>query len=181
MKIEERITGREKSELCLIVFETIKALQVSLEAVVIESSEDSSASKQLKSHMFNQLISDGWRPQFKISKEVSEVYPLANYVLDVMHDFSSEKCSHIHRFFVEFCFDNRQAIGSNILKFEVASRVAIESNYFPVPILVCADGATLKQFGWDGSIAGANEYEYALRVVYRDVMQYPPIILALNN
>ena len=81
MRIEERITGREKDELCLIVVDTIRTLRTSLEAVVIETSLDSSASKQLKNHMFNQLIDDGWRPQFKISKEVSESYPLANYIL----------------------------------------------------------------------------------------------------
>jgi len=181
MRIEERITGGDKEDLCSIVVDTINALQKSLEAVVIESSVDSSASKQLKNYMFNQLITDGWRPQFKISKKVSEVYPLANYIVDVMHDFSSDKCNHTHRFFVEFCFDNRQAIGSNILKFEAASRAAVESNYLPVPVLVCADAEALKFFGWDGSIAGASEYEYALRVVYRDIMHYPPIILALHT
>jgi len=181
MRIEERITGREKEDLCSIVVETIRSLQTSLEEVVIETSIDSSASKQLKNHMFNQLITDGWRPQFKVSKEVSEAYPLANYILDAMHDFTSDKCKHTHRFFVEFCFDNRQAIGSNILKFEVASRAAVEANYSPVPVLVCADAGALKHFGWDGSIAGASEYEYALRAVYRDVMQFPPIILALQN
>jgi hypothetical protein len=181
MRIEERITGREREDFCPIVVDTIKSLQRSLEAVVIETSADSSASKQLKDHMFNQLISDGWRPQFKISKSVSETYPLANYIMDAMHDFSSEKCNHTHRFFVEFCFDNRQAIGSNILKFEVASRAALEADCFPIPVLVCADAGALKFFGWDGSIAGASEYEYALRVIYRDVLSYPPIILALHN
>lgn len=181
MRIEERITGLEKEDFCQIVLDKIKALQTSLEAVVIETSIDSSASKQLKNHMFNQLISDGWRPQFKISKNVSEVYPLANYLLDAMQDFSSAECGHTHRFLVEFCFDNRQAIGSNILKFEVASRVAAASNFSPVPILVCADAGALKLFGWDGSIAGASEYEYALRVVYREIMLFPPIILALHN
>ena len=156
-------------------------LQTRLEEVVIETSVDSSASKQLKNQMFNQLISDGWRPQFKVSKAVSEVYPLANYVLDAMHDFSSVECGHTHRFFVEFCFDNRQAIGSNILKFEVASRAAADAHCVPVPVLVCADAETLKYFGWDGSIASASEYEYALRVVYREIMHFPPIILALHN
>lgn len=180
MRIEERITGRAEQDLCSIVVDTIEKLQTSLEAVVIETSADSSASKQLKNHMFNQLITNGWRPQFKISKEVSESYPLANYILDAMHDFSSDKCNHTHRFFVEFCFDNRQAIGSNILKFEVASRAAVESNYLPVPVLVCADAGALKYFGWDGSIAGASEYEYAVRAVYRGIMLYPPIILALH-
>jgi hypothetical protein len=131
--------------------------------------------------MFNHLIAEGWRPQFKISKEVSEMYPLANYVMDAMQDFTSPECTHTHRFFVEFCFDNRQAIGSNILKFEVASRAALEFDCQPVPVLVCADAEALKYFGWDGSIAGASEYEYALRVLYRDIVKYPPIILSLHN
>ena len=147
---------------------------------MIETATDTSASKQVKDYMLNQLISEGWRPRFKIDKNISELYPLANYVLDAMQDFSSDKCNHIHRFFIEFCFDNRQAIGSNILKFEVASRAAVESNFDPLPILICADPKALKHFGWDGSIASENEYEYALRVVYRKIMQHPPIILALH-
>ena len=181
MRIEERTTGRETEDLCAVVTEKIKVLRATLEAVVIETSVESPASKQVKDHMFNQLINDGWRPRFKIEKGISESYPLANYILDAIKDFSSEKCKHVHRFLVEFCFDNRQAIGSNILKFEVASRTAVESNFQPVPLLICADTATLKHFGWDGSIAGANEYEYAVRVVYRKVMLYPPIILALHS
>lgn len=181
MRIEERITGRETEDQCKVVFETIKTLQASLEAVIIEGSIDTSASKQVKDHMFNQLIAEGWRPRFKIDKNVSELYPIANYILDAMQDFPSDDCHHTHRFLVEFCFDNRQAIGSNILKFEVASRAATEADLFPVPILICADSETLKHFGWDGSIASANEYEYALRVMYRRIMRHPPIILALRN
>ena len=179
MRIKEQITGHERSELCSIVRVQTQALQASLETVIIETSLELSASKQLKSFMFNQLVAEGWRSHFKISKDVSEVYPLANYVLDAMQDVTSNECNHTHRFLVEFCFDNRQAIGSNILKFEVASRVAIQSNYQPVPILVCAELEVLKDYGWDGSIASSAEYEYALRVLYRDLVQYPPIIFAL--
>jgi hypothetical protein len=181
MRIEERTTGPEREESCQIVTDTIRTLRTSLEAVVIERLANSSASKQLKDYMLNQLISGGWRPQFKISKNVSEAYPLANYVIDVMRDFSSSDCGHIHRFFLEFCFDNRQAIGSNILKFEIASRTSIESDFHPVPILVCAENDALRHFGWDGSIASASEYEYALRAVYRLLTLFPPTILALRN
>lgn len=181
MRIEERITGRDAEVLCQIVKESIKTLQASLEAVIIETSTDTSASKQVKDHMFNQLVMDGWRPRFKIDKNISELYPIANYILDAMQDFSSDDCNHIHRLLVEFCFDNRQAIGSNILKFEVASRSALESNVHPVPILICADPEALKHFGWDASIANANEYEYAVRDVYRKIIQHPPIILALHS
>jgi hypothetical protein len=181
MRIEERITGRETETSCKIVRDMINALRANLEAAIIETSTIDSASKQLKDYMFNQLISDGWRPQFKISKNVSEVYPLANYLMDAIRDFSSDECQHVHRFFVEFCFDNRQAIGSNLLKFEVASRIAFESGIKPVPILVCAETDALKHFGWDGSIAGASEYEYALRSIYRSLIDFPPIILALHN
>ena len=181
MRIEERITGRDTEKLCQIVIETINALQASLEAVIIETTMETSASKQVKDHMFNQLVADGWRPRFKIDKNISELYPFANYILDAMQDFSSNKCNHTHRFLVEFCFDNRQAIGSNILKFEVASRAALESNFQPVPILICADSEALKHFGWDGSIASANEYEYAVRDVYRKIIQHPPMILALHS
>jgi hypothetical protein len=181
MRIEERITGRDTSDLCEIAIDTIKTLQSSLEAVIIETSTDTSASKQVKDHMFNQLVKDGWRPRFKIDKNVTDLYPLANYVLDAMQDIPAESCNHLHRFFVEFCFDNRQAIGSNILKFEVASRGALEASFMPVPILICADSDALKHFGWDSSIASANEYEYALRVVYRNIINHPAIILALRN
>jgi hypothetical protein len=181
MRIEERNTGEETSNLCEIVIETIRELRSKLETVIIESSVGASASKQLKTHMYNKLVVEGWRPQFKISKQVSAVYPLANFVLDAMRDFSSGNCMHTHRFFVEFCFDNRQAIGSNILKFEVASRIAHEASFQPVSVLICAETDALRYFGWDGSIASASEYEYALRAIYRDIVKFPPIILALHN
>jgi hypothetical protein len=179
MRIEERIPRREKENLCHVVIENLDIVRRSLESIILSNSHTDSASKQVKDQMLNVLIENGWSHNIKINKHISEVYPMANYVLDAMKDIKGNDCSHLHRFFVEFCFDNRQAIGSNILKFEVASRNAIQFNLDPIPILICAEQDTLKHFGWDGSIANANEYEHALRIAYKDIINHPAIILAL--
>lgn len=179
MRIEERIPRRVKENLCHVVIENLDTIRRSLESIILSNSHTDSASKQVKDQMLNVLLEKGWLPDIKINKNISEVYPMANYILDAMKDIRGKDCPHAHRFFVEFCFDNRQAIGSNILKFEVASRAAIEFNLDPIPILICAEQETLKHFGWDGSIASANEYEHALRVAYSDVVNHPAIILAL--
>jgi hypothetical protein len=179
VKIEERITGRDKNQLCVQVTNRLDSLRNSLEQVVIHNSVSESPSKQVKTHMLHQLLSEDWRPQFKVNREVSENYPLANYTLDAIKDFSSSECTHVHRFLVEFCFDNRQAIGTNLLKFEIASTSGSSSNVEPMPVLICADSAALRHFGWDGSIASADEYEHAIRVAYKSVIKNPAIILAL--
>ncbi len=179
MRIEERIPRREKQDLCNVVIQNLDTIRQSLEAIILSNSHSDSASKQVKDQMLNVLLESEWHHNIKINKDISEVYPMANYVLDAMKDIAGDNCNHSHRFFVEFCFDNRQAIGSNILKFEVASRNAVKFNFDPIPVLICAEQETLKHFGWDGSIASANEYEHALRIAYRDIVQHPAIILAL--
>lgn len=179
MKIEERITGRDGNQLCIQVRNKLDSLRKSLEQVVIHNSASESPSKQVKDHMLNLLLSEDWRPHFKINREVSENYPLANFTLDAIKDFTSSECPHVHRFLVEFCFDNRQAVGTNILKFEIASSSSLNSNVEPMPVLICADSGALRYFGWDGSIASADEYEHAIRVAYKSVIKNPAIILAL--
>jgi hypothetical protein len=179
VKIEERITGRERNQLCELVRNRLDTLRKSLEEVVIHNSASDSPSKQVKDHMLNKLLNEDWRPHFKINREVSENYPMANFTLDAIKDFSDSSCNHVHRFLVEFCFDNRQAVGTNLLKFEIASINSSLSNVEPIPVLICADSGALRYFGWDGSIASADEYEHAIRVAYKSIIKNPAIILAL--
>jgi hypothetical protein len=107
----------------------------------------------------------------------------ANYRIDAVLDSEvTLECNHRHRIYLEICFDNRQAIGTNLLKFHAASEIFnIEPNRKSLAILVCADNRTLKKHNWDSSAASSEEYEFAIRTPYSTVITEMPLLLTLRD
>ena len=96
-------------------------------------------------------------------------------------DQITNPCGHKHRFFSEFCFDNRQAIGTNLLKFQVAAANSRFHGYSPLGFLICADGFSIKNYGWDGGVASYQEYDHAIRIPYKNILNEPPILISIRS
>ena len=183
MEVEVKITkGRDLSSLCSAEQEVISSIKSQLENLDLNKNSVDPASKQIKDTTMEIFKKSEWRHPFLFDTSVSDVYPKTNYQIDAVMDKKSELCNHNHRFLVEHCFDNRQAIGTNLLKFELASSIfenTLNSN--ALPILICADKASLKSFGWDGSIASSEEYENAIRSAYSQIIKTAPVLLVIRN
>jgi hypothetical protein len=179
VKFVESFPGRLKENLCpqqlLIVEELTKALQI----VALPNNSKEGTTGVLRAQLDEFLEGSGWKESFRIDNLISLEFPTANYTLDLSLDSIDVSCTHKHRYFIEFCFDNRQAIGTNLLKFEVASKNAELQDRVPLPILICATAQAIKQFGWDGGVASYQEYDHALRIPYKNVVTHPPVLIAL--
>ena len=181
MIVDETHPRRDSSDFCEIEVSTIGSIKSSLRTAITKLSETDHPSKFLKSNLASVLIAKGWKTDFEIDPKISKEYPSAIFKIDYFYDLNAEICNHKHRFFLEVSFDNRQNLGTNLLKFEVAS-INSESHGFRIlPILICADEAILKKYKWDGAIADVWEYDHAIRIPYSRVIKNVPILISLRE
>ena len=122
------------------------------------------------------LSSRGWNRDVLVAPSITRVGPKRNYLLDGVHLLAKPSCPGAHRLAIEVCFDNRQAVGTNLLKFELASHfdqrgsVARNRRLF-LGLIIAGDREFLNTLGWDPAVASADEYEIALRSAYGEVLE----------
>lgn len=80
-------------------------------------------------------------------------------------------CERTHFLNVELCLNNREAIGTNILKPEIMARTHKGENH--AGLLICASRDLLLSGNWDASYADDSEYLVAYKLVYHSVMSAP--------
>lgn len=183
MKIEVRPTldALEKS-LCKIEVTTIRTVHESLKKVSFEISPDATAPKIVSGWIKNFAHEYGWIESFRINPEIPKDLPITNYLMDGILDHYEAECGHHHRFLIQTCFDNRQAIGTNLLKFEMAQlKFCKTPKHKVLPIILCAEPDVLKMLKWDGSVASSSEYELALLSGYKGILAVSPILIILRK
>ena len=168
MEVEVR-TNKDKSvdSFCLVEQHRIMGLKGNLEKIIVAKNSKDSPSKQIKDATEEIFRNGGdWRQPFQF---------------DMIDEISAD-CEHSHRILVEQCFDNRQAIGTNLLKFQLASSL-FENHlkHTALSIIICADRHSLKLFGWDGSIASSEEYEAALRGPYANIITANVVLMVIRD
>ena len=88
------------------------------------------------------------------------------------------KCSTFHKINLVLCLNNRESIGTNFLKLEVAAQEDIR-NHKPLVIfdrnllgvLISFNEGLLRVGGWDSSYGSADEYTFAYKHAYRGVIK----------
>jgi hypothetical protein len=161
---------------CLISLKD--SLRHSLEEIDIESAI------QQRSESFKKCLSDAFVRSTTVEWSKTSIFenPALNDVPAIFRLDGKAKCSgscgSIHRLNIVLCLNNREAIGSNFLKLEIAAyeqiryaeKIAIyEENILGV--LLTLDTAVLESGNWDNSYANANEYTFAFKHAYRGNMR----------
>jgi hypothetical protein len=88
-----------------------------------------------------------------------------------------------HNISIVLCLNNREAIGTNLIKAELAnhffySNSAIEET---AGILLCLSRETLNLGGWDKAYADASEYSEAFRGAYFQLINKPLVVLEIHS
>lgn len=171
IEVKEVPKGRLDS-ICDVEKAEIKRIKDLFSTIKLEEQLGPST-KQIETKLLPILKENGWELNFKFDSSTASIFPTANYTLDAIKNISDDKCSHKHRFLLELCFDNRQAIGTNLLKFQAATRkFETEASNKAISILVCGERSALVSLNWDGGVASHSEYENALRTVYKDLFNF---------
>jgi hypothetical protein len=143
---------------------------------------DGAATDVLKAHLTPWFLSNGWAKKFPIDHDFPRAdLPTANYDLDWHLTFDCAHHADKHAIALELAFDNRQAIGTNLLKLEAASsRFSKSANRLHLGVLLTATKTALKNGGWDGGIASSEEYENAVLHCYDQVLKRSIMVMSIK-
>ena len=119
-----------------------------------------------------------WIPRTRDGQAVFQLD--AKYVCD----FS---CGESHIVNIVICLNNREAIGTNFLKLEIASTRELRASNVEgfsdnnvLGVLITFDQELLSLGGWDQSYAFASEYASAYKMNYRQVLKSNILMLRLH-
>ncbi len=105
-----------------------------------------------------------------------------NYVVDLVSDKNFGSCTQRHRLLIELCFDNRQAIGTNIFKLQTAARQFEQrTGGKAYCLIVCGERKALKSGLWDSGVGDEEEYQIAISTAYREYLTSPFSLLVLRD
>jgi hypothetical protein len=88
-----------------------------------------------------------------------------------------------HIISIVLCLNNREAIGTNLLKVELAN------NFFSINsatqettgVMICLSRETLNLGGWDKAYADASEYAESFRGAYFQLVKNPLVVLEVHS
>lgn len=178
MKINQYPVG--KSDVCGESSKTVADILRLFELVEIVDSDGLKMSSKVTSALYPVLVAAGWKQRFPIDNSVGHD-DYESFFIDYFLDENSETCGHKHRYLLQFMFDNRQAIGTNLLKFDIAAKNSSEHNRVVTNIGICVEKSVIRKLGWDYSAASAQEYINAIVGPYKKVLNNPPLVLAIEK
>lgn len=135
-------------------------------------------SVQVKKLIFDAANKQGWELDFSVSTNVSKDYPDANFKINYLWVSKECACGKRHKVFVHRCFDNRQAIGTNLLRFMIANQSPTKSPRDDYSFIALVADEKAKRASWDGSVGSYEEYFFAVNGGYK-LLNLPPIDFAI--
>ncbi len=126
----------------------------------------------IRKHFGQSPSISGWVAKQNVNPDVPKALGRTSFEVDFAKIFRQMGCGADHQVLFELAFDNRQAVGSNLLKMEVASRkhAMASGGGISFGILLCPGSNILTERGWDPAVGTSAEYENALLVGYKGIL-----------
>jgi hypothetical protein len=110
----------------------------------------------------------------------------ALFELDLQSE-CDKSCGHFHRVNAVLCLNNREAVGSNFLKLELAAQELIRYNNGQaltdenvLGVLVSLNKKVLTLGGWDPAYANSTDYTFAFSFAYSSMLRSRILALKLD-
>lgn len=163
----------DSSNLVACYREPISQIRRTLESIPAFQDPNFSRSATIRDALRDELAGESrWISDFISLDTIPRNMPNKNYVIDYIFDGDCVNCEQRHRLLVEVCFDNRQAVGTNVFKFETAaSFFERRTGGKALSLIVCGARGALNAGGWDSGVADENEYQVALDTAYSDYLR----------
>jgi hypothetical protein len=98
------------------------------------------------------------------------------------------RCNSSHQVNIVICLNNREAIGTNFLKLEIAALSNLRTSKIDdftdeniLGILISLDSDLLSAGGWDNSYADSSEYSAAFRKYYKNLIKSNIVQLRIHK
>jgi hypothetical protein len=131
--------------------------------------EDSieASSNKIKVPLFDWAVEQGWKKNRLADPGIPNGISTSIYKVNLTLDLPAESCLHHHRIYLHAFFDNRQAVGTNLLRMSIAKKY-FERDTAQIAHLIALvlDSNAKADFGWDNSVGTLEEYEYAANKTY---------------
>ena len=104
----------------------------------------------------------------------------ANYQVDFFrHSAANQNLTHVAG---EFAFDNRQAMGTNILKvdFSLKKLAFLSADEFAMGVLVTVLRDSRFIANWDGSVADFEDYDEFLQKGFSSYLKFPMHVFGIH-
>lgn len=133
---------------------------------------DRAPTKLIKDHLTLHLSGLGWQKNQQVNQSVPLIFAGTNFKTDFTKLFRATLCGKDHQVSIELAADNRQVIGTNLLKLEVSSReYEAATGNVGFGFVICPGHGVGERVGWDKAVADSSEYENAIRVGYGNIFQ----------
>ena len=144
---------------------------------------DSASLIRQRSESFKKVLADSFESVSEITWSKSSVFrnPAMSDVPAIFkldgHAECDRTCQTIHRINFVLCLNNRESIGTNFLKLEIAAldliRNSRDNSLYDeniLGILLTLDSSVLETGKWDSSYAAASEYTFAFKHAYKNLL-----------
>ncbi len=182
MRVDRAYIGQpDKKVECESVLTAIETFRQRLVSVNLAAGA-SGPSHEIKKALDSIVHINGWEKKFLFSREAHSSLPQANYTVNYLFVEPECQCGLRHKVFFHMCFDNRQAIGTHILRFKLAmeSNGRLKSDK-PASVAVVLDANSKSKFGWDNSAATYEEFAHALELEYAEIIDLPLNFLIIRG
>ena len=131
-------------------------------------------SKIVRNALEHEFRTRDWDLSMLLAPRFPRDIPNQTVLIDASSSAREKDCQERHLLSVEICFDNRQTIGTNLLKMEMARREFLKQGKGEtLGLLIVASRQTLRDGGWDNSVGSSEEYETALISGYGSLIRCP--------
>ena len=167
LKIEIREAKNTLTSDCGLLQAAKRELRDFLEGLSLDGDSELAASKKIKIPLFHWAESHGWKKNRLVNPGIPSGIPTSIYKVNLLKDLPNCSCGSHHRIFFHAYFDNRQAIGTNLLRLGVAKKYFEQTDANQAELIaLVVDSKSREYFGWDKSVGTVEEYEYALTKIY---------------
>jgi hypothetical protein len=142
---------------------------------------ESSSTSQIRSWADEILQVETWSRRALVTDDFPSGVSPANYEVDYQKRFACDSCHQPHQISIELGFDNRQAVGTNLLKIDLASQ-SFHKKYgsASIGIIVVTNTIGRQRGRWDGAVAIDYDYSWARRKAYASYLDTPILLLTLS-
>jgi hypothetical protein len=182
VRVDKTFLGNPSTQIdCPSVQDSIDLFKSYLERV--ELTEGSTGPSNIIKNGLSEIETlPGWEKKFLFSREAHSSLPNANYTVNYLFVEPKCDCGFRHKIFVHLCFDNRQAIGTHLLRFKAAMvGNAKQPLDRPVSVAVVADSKAKSRFGWDNSAGTYEEFAQAIEFEYSEILDLPIHFLIVRS
>jgi hypothetical protein len=177
---EDAMVDLLSSHACLMP--TLDALVELFSSIDLEELDESKPSTpQIRAKVEGKLARDGWSQKVLITDDFPSGVNRANYEVDFQLQMQCPDCRLPHQISLELAFDNRQAVGSNLLKMDSANLSFVDTREgVSLSIIVVTTAVNRDSGKWDNAVAIDHDYSWALRKAYRRYFKTPIMLLTIS-